>query len=216
MTETNSKRVSEKWSDYEISQLRSLYGTMLACQVGEQIGRSKSSVIKKAGLLGLHSPMFNLNEKWPDSLIETLKTRGPSMMAKAFMAEFGKTKDSVYNHAKKYKVKFLPDVFWTPARIEVIRQAGSATEAAKALGIGRDAVLRQSKRSGIVLKETRPPKDAGGAPKRIRTEQKRVPSASRRFVHEERSRIEFCPTCGCPVSDWAGHTARIGCRRQAA
>jgi ribosomal protein L27 len=160
--------------------------------------------------------MFNLNEKWPDSLIETLKTRGPSMMAKAFMAEFGKTKDSVYNHAKKYKVKFLPDVFWTPAEIEVIRQAGSETEAAKALGIGRDAVLRQSKRSGIVLKETRPPKAAGQAPKRVRTAQKSVPPASRRFVHEERSRIEYCPSCHSPVSDWAGHTARIGCRRQAA
>ena len=215
MTETKAKRVSEKWSDYEISQLRSLYGTMLACQVGEQIGRSKSSVIKKAGLLGLHSPMFNLNEKWPDSLIETLKTRGPSMTAKAFMAEFVKTKDSVYNHAKKFKIKFVPDVYWTPTRIEVIRLAGSATDAARALGVGRDAVLRQSKRSGIILKETRLNSPVKQAPKRDRTAQKSVPPASRRFVREEWSMIEYCPSCHSPVSDWAGHTARIGCRRQA-
>lgn len=213
---TQTKRIAEKWSDSQVAKLRELYGTMLAAQVGIEIGRTKSSVIKKARLLGLHNRKFNLCEKWPDSLIESLKTLGSTMTAKVFMTAYGLTKYSVYYHAKKYKIKFIPDIYWTPERIEVIRQAGSAKEAAKILGIGKDSVLRRAKRSGIILKETRILSADKKAPQRIRTAQKRVPAAKARYKrsgYEERSRIEYCPQCGSPVCDWQGHFERLGHRR---
>jgi hypothetical protein len=135
------------------------------------------------------------------------------------MKEFRVTKDSVYNHAKKFKIKFVPDVFWTPEKIEVIRQFKSATEAAKRLGIGKDAVLRRAKRSGIILKETRIPSIVKQAPVRVRTAQKHVPAVKARYKRSgsaERSRIEWCPRCGSPVSNWQEHFERLGHKRPAA
>jgi hypothetical protein len=220
MTEpTKPKRIVEKWSDMEIFQLRELYGTMTAAEVGKQIGRTKSSVLKKAKILKIRNYRDNKSEKWPNSLIEKLKTLGPTMTAKAFMKEYGLTKDSVYNHARKFKIKFKSDVFWTPERIEVIRQFKSASEAAETLGIGKDAVLRRAKRSGIILKETRIPSIVKQAPVRFRTAQKRVPAVKARYKRSgsaERSRIEYCPTCHSPVSNWQEHFDRMGHRRPAA
>ncbi len=210
------KRIAKKWSDAEIFQLREIYGAMTAAEVGEQIGRTKSSVLKKAKILKIRNFRDNKSEKWSNSLIEKLKTLGPTMTAKAFMAEHSVTKDSVYNHAKKFKIKFKSDVYWTPEKIEVIRQAGSAKEAAKRLVIGKGAVLRQAKRSGIILKETRIHKAIGQAPVRIRMAQKRVPAVKARYKrsgYEESSRIEYCPQCGSPVCDWQGHFERLGHRR---
>ena len=217
MTEsTKPKRFADKWTDSQIAKLKELLGTMSAGQIGERIGRTKSSVIKKVRGLGLQNRQHDRCEKWPLPLIEKLKTLGPGMTAKAFMAEYGLTKYSVYYHAKKFNIKFVPDVFWTPARIDVIRQAGNATDAAKALGVGRDAVLRQSKRSDIILKETRVNNPVKQAPMRVRTAQKRVPAVKatyKRYGREERSRIEYCPQCHAPVCDWQAHFDRMGHRR---
>jgi hypothetical protein len=213
---TKPKRLTEKWSDAQVTNLRELLGTMSAGQIGAQIGRTKSSVLKKVTRLGLHNRHVDRSEKWSLDLIEKLKTLGPTTTAKAFMAENGLTKDSVYNHAKKFKIKFVTDVFWTQARIEIIRQKGSASEAAKALGVGRGAVLRQAKRSGIILKETRTTSPVKKAPERVRMAQKRVPAVKARYKlsgREERSRIEWCPICHSPVSNWIEHSARMGCRR---
>ena len=213
------KRLAPEWTDAEIATLRELLGTMTAGQIGERIGRNKSGVLKKVRRLGLQNRQYDKSEKWPDPLIESLKTRGPNMTARDFMKEYGLTKDSVYNHAKKFKIKFKLDVFWTPEKIEFVRQSKSAASVSRILGIGKDSVLRIAKRSGIILEETRVHTEPKQATQRTREAQKRVPTKTatyRRSGREERSRIEYCPVCHSPVSDWQGHFERQGHRRPVA
>jgi hypothetical protein len=156
MTDTNIvERFANKWSDMEVSRLKELLGKMTAAEIGAQIGRTKSSILKKVRSLGLQNSALARNEKWSDSLIEKLKLLGPTMTAKQFQSETGVTKDSCYNHAKKYKIKFRPDTLWTEEDIEILRRLGNAADAAKALGKRKDNVLRKAKALNIPLKESR-------------------------------------------------------------
>jgi len=167
--ETKTKKPGEKWSDAEVSQLRELLGKATAAQIGARIGRTKSGVLKKVRSLGLQNPQIDKTEKWSEPLIEKLKTLGPTMTAKAFREKYGLAKDSVYNHAKKFKIKFLLEPR-TPKK-----------------------------------------KNPVGDGKRVT---KAMPAERKRYAKKEPCRIEWCSTCGSPVSNWQEHFERLGHRRQ--
>jgi len=215
LVEITKKRACDKWTEDEDNLLRELLGKMTSEKIGEKIGgRNKNGVLKRVKRLGLQNRKDNKCEQWPDSLVESLKICGPTMTAKQFMTQYGTLKDSTYNHAKKFKINFLPYVEWTEDKIEVLRQSKSAKEAAQKLGKDTSTVLRKAKCLGIVLCESRRPKGEAQVQQRDRKPAKRV--SVKRPVREERSRLEICPIHHCPVSDWEGHFERLGCRRSEA
>jgi 3-deoxy-D-manno-octulosonate 8-phosphate phosphatase KdsC-like HAD superfamily phosphatase len=200
------KPIAEKWSDMEESQLRSLIGTMRVEEIGAQIGRTAKAVLKKISRLGLQNRKEGKDEKWSDALLEKLTTLGPTMTARRFMTENGTTKYSTYYHAKKFHIKFVPDLLWTEEDVEVIKRTKNATEAANILGRKRETVVRKAKKLGIELVPSKAPEK----------KKKEVPTAINKPVQKKvvyTGSVEFCKSCGAPVSDWIGHTARMGCRR---
>lgn len=218
LAQVNTKRCCDKWTEDEDNQLRELSGTMPASQIGKIIGgRKKNGVNKRIQRLGLQNVARDKCESWSIDLIDNLKSYGPKMTANAFVDKFGVTINSTYNHAKKFKIKFLPCVEWTEDKIEVLRQCKTATEAAEKLGKNRRNVLARAKMLGIILAESKVAKEAQKKePKPVIHSVKRTPvkkEAHKRPVREEKSRIEICPIHHCPVSDWQGHYERLGCRR---
>jgi hypothetical protein len=194
----------------EVSRLKEMHRKFTAAQIGAEIGRTKSGVLKKIASLGLQTRIDDVNEHWTDEVLTALKTLGHTMTAKQFMVKYGTLRDSTYYHAKKYQIKFSPDLVWTKDDVEVIRRVGNATEASKILCRDRDAVVRKAKKEGIVLTGAKPKSPSASRKPAIHAVKQ---PEKKKYAVQETCKIEWCSQCGSPVSDWAGHTARIGCRR---
>lgn len=110
---------------------------------------------------------------------------------------------------------------WTPKEIEelkTLRKGRGPTEIGKLLNRSRDSVrhkLRWLKEKGIA----EAPGGPVSAPEGKWTHPFQAPIATapkpkvRKGTTSEHGSLEWCQTCGAPVSNWGEHTMRIGCQR---
>lgn len=204
-----------KWTDEQVSTLKEMVGKFTSTQIGEKIGRTKDAVLKKMATLGIQGTKKGFQGGWTDEQIEKLKLLCATMTAHQFATENGFTDDQVYGKAKALGIRMRPVLLWTPESIEVLRSSKNAGEAAKSIGKTLRAVRKKAKEIGYVFPENTVVTRSSDTPKRDRKKVINLAPEKKRYVTQETCRVEWCKTCGSPVSDWAGHTARIGCRRVA-
>jgi hypothetical protein len=204
-----------KWSDEEVAILKEMVGKFTSTKIGEKIGRTKDAVLKKMAYLGIQGIKKGFQGGWTDEQIEKLKLLCSTMTAHQFAQANGFTQDQVYGKAKTLGIKMAPALLWTPEIIEILRSSKSAGEAARKIGKTLRAARKKAREIGYVFPETTVVTRSSDTPKRDRIKVNNSGPAKKRYVTQESCRVEWCKTCGSPVVDWVGHTARIGCRRVA-
>jgi hypothetical protein len=206
---------SNKWSDEEVSTLKEMVGKFTSTKIGVKIGRTKDAVLKKMEHLGIQGKKKGFQGSWTDEQIEKLKLLCATMTAHQFATENRFTDDQVYGKAKALGIRMRPALLWTPESIEVLRSSKNAGEAAKSIGKTLRAVRKKAREIGYVFPETTVVTRSSDTPKRDRKKVINLAPERKRYATQETCRVEWCKTCGSPVVDWAGHTARIGCKRVA-
>lgn len=138
----------------------------------------------------------------------------------------GRTKASVSSRSGRLGVNSFPvggitknGTPWSDEERKALRYSMSARAAMKATGRTENAVEKMAKRLGVKFMSQRivicaPEKKVVVKTPMVRS--KPTPIDKPRKVEAPYvSRLEYCPICCSPVSDWQGHYERMGHRRQA-
>jgi len=230
MTRRNKSTENGKpynWTPREIETLRRLHGSTRVRDLVPILGRSKDAVVGKMKHLGL--PFFDPSV-WTAEQIEMVRSAVPGTPARRVARKAGHTARETMHKAAELGVTLVRHLHWTPEQVELLRAKGAALDCAKlaaltgksprgvrskadALGIRVKASARMwgpkkrrtpGKRRGVVDARAMSPAAGSGRPMRL------VPARKR----SEASRLEWCPECGAPVSNWQQHTERMEHRRR--
>ena len=104
---------------------------------------------------------------------------------------------------------------WTQKEVDkllALKDTLGPSAIGKELGRSRDSIRHKLRTMGVEsLHKVYPPKPT----RKIKEKpvEARQPK-KKRYIAEECT-IDWCRSCGSPVSDWVGHRERMGCRRTA-
>lgn len=185
----NSPTVSPWWwTEEQNAVLRDAAGKLTARELAKRLGRSAKAVRSQALMLGVELMRWKPEEMrgyWSPELEARLRGLAPTHTPTQAAAELGRTDRSVRLRAAKIGLRM------------------------------RDGRKRQGQRSGISGERAASARKVGKPRTATVKASIALMPALRRPAASEVSRLEWCPECHAPVSNWAQHYERSGHRRRA-
>ena len=220
------------WTPEEIAVLYRWAAKKSGREIALLAGHTRAATLRKMALLGLRGMPSGRQPRWTAVQMEALRRvpiDRPQMTCRAFAVEQGMTVETVRHWARKIGFQFYSGFFWDAQDVERLRSlAPEKTLRELAAELGRSPRAVRSKLAALGLKcahQPRPRREPAATPQPVRVRVVRLPKektasiAAPRRIRPRRievSRIEYCPRCHAPVSNWGEHFERMGHRRTVA
>ena len=205
------------WDSAELDLLHSLAASTPVRDLVPIIGRSKHAIVGKIRTLGIKR--YD-QRAWRPEEIEALRSADPASTISALAHKLQCREGRLRILAGNIGVHLRTLRPWSAAEEILLKDlAGILSVAAIAARIERTekSVRARAVALGISLRHKVRGERRRSCPAVVRTQQPkqhvtRPAKPSTAYV----TRIEYCPQCHAPVSDWSGHFQRLGHRRPSA
>lgn len=206
-----------KWSEADLDFLCKNAGKMSANKIASSLSvpRTHSVVVKKIRKMKLPVYKGGFVSTWTPQQIDAFNQHLSDMTALQFANKYHLSRHQVYHRCKQENVKFCaaPLPLWSPDKVSLIVYGSSAKDIAAQTGINQEQVLRKAKALNVLLRESKgfkaslpKPEKAASKP---RDRKRDIPAPRKRPESVYVSRIEYCPICCAPVSNWEDHWERM-------
>jgi hypothetical protein len=211
------------WSKEEVQQLRDLAATMSAKEIARAVDLSYEAVAAKMSREGLER---SRKRNWKARETVALRASSGKRKAADVARALGRSRDAVAGMAKRLGVSLGERQMWSSlddARLRDLAPKMLPVNIAAVLKRSDSSIRRRAKRLGVLLLDGRKVADDGARRNRVRAERERAAVKKAESAKMARMRkvigdvrVEYCPQCYAPVSDWQGHYERMGHRRSVA